>query len=331
MLNIISLLGSSRCGKGAIPPLIVAAKNFELPFNTPDLDWYVDAYNYGDLTSDALCRLSANYILCYSWYGYLGRHINLRPKDSYSIQKMMPHINLEEKHQREDKDYEFERFLKENDSGSFWNIFQWGLPPEIYEKFEENYPINTNPIYCYRSPYYMFTSWISSNRVKRSISLSRMFKYDSMPKLKRADLFQQFEDARNDNEVSFIKELGTWKYHEFQFDEVTIDRNEEERLLKLIKENKANATYWSEKDMMYRFEHIVSDPEKFVDYLRNRLNIEFDEKLLQEGIILMDKRPLDQVVELDIKKAEETLVNLGCSEETVQIVLKEQQNYLNEL
>jgi hypothetical protein len=152
-----------------------------------------------------------------------------------------------------------------------------------------------------------------------------------MPKLKRADLFQQFEDARNDNEVSFIKELGTWKYHEFQFDEVTVDRNEEERLLKLIKENKADATYWSEKDMMYRFEHIVTDPEKFVDYLRNRLNIEFDEKLLQEGIILMDKRPLEQVVELDIKKAEETLVNLGCSEETLQIVIKEQQNYLNEL
>ena len=66
MLNILSLLGPSRCGKGAIPPLIVAAKNIQLPFNTPDLDWYVDAYNYGDLTPDALCRLSANYILCYS-------------------------------------------------------------------------------------------------------------------------------------------------------------------------------------------------------------------------------------------------------------------------
>jgi len=83
--------------------------------------------------------------------------------------------------------------------------------------------------------------------------------------------------------------------------------------------------------MMYRFEHIVSNPEKFVDYLGNRLNIEFDDKLLLEGIILMDKRPLDQVVELDIKKAEKTLVNLGCSEETLQIVVEEQKNYINEL
>ena len=69
MLNIISLLGPSRSDKGAIIPLISAVKNFELPFNTPDLDWYVDAYNSGDISSGALCRLSANYLLCYSWYG----------------------------------------------------------------------------------------------------------------------------------------------------------------------------------------------------------------------------------------------------------------------
>ena len=64
MLNIISLLGPSRCGKGAIIPIIAAVDNFELPYNTPDLDWYVDAYNLGDISSDALCRLSANYLLC---------------------------------------------------------------------------------------------------------------------------------------------------------------------------------------------------------------------------------------------------------------------------
>ena len=73
MLNILSLLGPSRSGKGAIIPIIVAAKNFQLPFNTPDLDWYVDAFNFGDIDSDSLCRLSANYLLCYSRYGYLGR------------------------------------------------------------------------------------------------------------------------------------------------------------------------------------------------------------------------------------------------------------------
>jgi len=207
----------------------------------------------------------------------------------------------------------------------------WFTTGRFAEKFEKNYPIKTNPIYCYRSPYYLFTSWVSSNRVKRSKSLSRMFKYDSTKYLKRENLYNQFEDARNDNEVSFIKELGTWKYHEFEFDEVTVHQKEEKTLLKLIKENKANAKYWSKRDMMYRFEHIVSNPEKFVDYLGNRLNIEFDDKLLLEGIILMDKRPLDQVVELDIKKAEKTLVNLGCSEETLQIVVEEQKNYINEL
>ena len=331
MLNIFSLLGPSRCGKGAIIPLIASVKNFELPFNTPDLDWYVDAYNYGDLTSDALCRLSANYLLCYSWYGHLGRHINLRPNDYYSQQKMMPHINLSAKHNKEDKDYEFENFANANDSKEIWNIFQWDLPTDIYEKFQKSFPINTNPLYCYRSPYYLFTSWISSNRVKRSNALSRMFKYDSTPKLKRIDLCQQFENARNDNEVSFIKKLGTYKYHEFKFDEVTIDLNEEARLLKLIKENKINASYWSKKDMLYRFEHIVTNPEKFIDYLINRLNIEFDEKLLKEGVVLMDKRPLDKVVEMDIEKAKETLASLGCNRNIIEYVIKEQIDYINDL
>ena len=51
MLNIISLLGPSRCGKGAIIPIVAAVDNFELPYNTPDLDWYVDAYNSGDISS----------------------------------------------------------------------------------------------------------------------------------------------------------------------------------------------------------------------------------------------------------------------------------------
>ena len=63
MLNVLSLPGPSRCGKGAIIPIIAAIKNFELPFNTPDLDWYVDAYNFGDINLESLCRLSSNYFV----------------------------------------------------------------------------------------------------------------------------------------------------------------------------------------------------------------------------------------------------------------------------
>lgn len=331
MLNIVSLLGPSRCGKGAIIPIIAAVEQFELPFNTPDLDWYVDAYNAGDISADALCRLSAIYLLCYSWYGHLGRHINLRPDDYYSFQRMMPGLDICEKHARKDKDFEFINFLEGNDEKKFWNIFQWDLAPEIFEVYEEKYPINTNPLYCYRSPYFLFTSWISSNRVQRSKNLSRMLKYESTRALSLGSLKDQFEGAKNDNEVEFVAELGTYKYKPFELSGVTVKHNEESRLLQLLAENKKNADYWAERDMVYRFEHIVSNPDGFVGYLKNRFPITFDEGLLQSGIVLMDQRPLEGIVELDLTKVEQSLLGLGCSRLTIRSILELQEQYISEL
>ena len=43
-----------------------------------------------------------------------------------------------------------------------------------------------------------------------------------------SSLTQQFENARNDNEVTFVKELGTYKYHKQRFEDVTITQMEEE-------------------------------------------------------------------------------------------------------
>ena len=329
MLNILSILGASRSGKGAIIPLIAAVKNFELPFNTPDLDWYIDAYNCGDMKAEALSRLSVIYLLCYAWYGHLGRHINLRPNDYYSLQKMMPQIDLQGKHAREDKDHEFERFMKANEMAQTWNIFQWELPPEIYEIIESNYPIRTNPLFTYRAPYYLFTSWVSSNRVKRSNNLSRMFKYPSTQNLRRDDLSAQFADTRNHNEVSFAN--GKYTYHEYDFETISVDQFEEKTLLKLINENKEYAAYWSEKGMLYRYEHIVTDPDKFVDYLKNRFQLVFDDELLEKGIELMDKRPMEEIIELDIKKVKKTLDTLECTEATRQFIIDEQIEYIKGL
>lgn len=331
MLNILSLLGPSRGGKGAVIPIITAIKNFQLPFNTPDLDWYVDAYHAGDINLESLCRLSANYLLCYSWYGYIGRHINLRPDDYYSLQKMMPHINLQKRHNRNDKDNEFINFIKENDNEKIWNIFQWDLSPEIYEIFQTEYPINTNPLYCYRSPYYLFTSWISSNRVKRSISLSRMFKYDATHYFKRESLLSQFEASNNDNEQKYLKEEGTYQWDRFDLESKKIDLKEEQRLIRLIEENKKHANYWSKKNMMFNFEHIVSNPRSFVEYLIARFNVEFDENILKKGIILMDERPLEQVIEMDFEKMKQTLDELHCSNESTNLILDEQKIYLDNL
>ena len=42
----------------------------------------------------------------------------------------------------------------------------------------------------------------------------------------------------------------------------------------------------------------------------------------------MDKRPIDQLIETDMDKIENTLNDLDCSKETLQIVVEEQR-YLN--
>ena len=196
---------------------------------------------------------------------------------------------------------------------------------------KKSYPINTNPIYCYRSPYYLFTSWISSNRVKRSLSFSRMFKYDATYHFKRENLLSQFENAKNDNEVDFIKELGTYKYKEFNFDKTKIDSVEEKRLVRLVKENINNAKYWSKINMLYRFENIVSNPDLFTKYLMERFDIEFNKDSLKKGILLMDKRPIEEVIELDLNKIKIVLQNLGCKKKTIDFILKEQKIYIENL
>ena len=329
MLNIFSILGPSRSGKGAVLSLISAGKNFELPFASPDLDWYIDAYQTGDLTVEALSKLCVNYLFCYSWYAHLGRHTNLRPNDYSSLQKLMPQIDLTAKHNKEDKDYEFKKFLNANDLGECWNTFSWELPPEIYENIEKNYPVNIKPLFCYRSPYSLFTSWVSGNRIRRSTSLSRMFKLPSVENLKRVNLHKQFSETRNQNEMSINNEK--FKFHDLKIDNVSIDKNEELQLVKFIIENKKNASYWSEKDMLYRFEHMVSDPDKFVNFLSNRFSLDFDDKLLAKGVEMMNKRPIEKLIELDIKKIEEKLNSLKCTDSTIRFIIREQTEYIKGL
>ena len=98
----------------------------------------------------------------------------------------MPHQDLNEKHSRYDKDDEFLNFINDNDQKDMEYI-SMGLGSTNIEIFEE-ISIKTNPLYCYRSPL-PFYILISSNRVKRSISLSRMFKYDATKYFKRESLY----------------------------------------------------------------------------------------------------------------------------------------------
>ncbi|MBT7901984.1 MAG: hypothetical protein HN601_13685, partial [Candidatus Marinimicrobia bacterium] len=292
--------------------IISAINNFELPYCNPDLDMYVDAYNCGDMSANTLCKLSTIYMLCYSWYGYLGRHINLRSCDYSSLQKMMPHVNVKGKYEREDKDDEFIKFLKKNDLGKIWNTFHWNVPPKIYEMIIKNYPINMEPLFCYRSPFSLFSNWVSGNRIDRGDYLSRRLQYESTNNLLNIDLLEQYSVTRNDNEMSVDKQTRKYTFHKFEYDKLAADAEEQEKLLQLINKNKKYAKYWAEKDMLYHFENIVSDPNKFANYLEKRLGVQFDNDILEDRIEFMDKRPLEKVIELDMQNIAQALDAIGC-------------------
>ena len=329
MLNIFSILGPSRSGKGTVLSLISSAKNFELPYATPDLDWYVDLYHSGEISKEALSKLCVNYMFCYSWYGHLGRHINLRPNDYSSPQSLMPHLDLNLKYNKQDNDDEFIKFLSKNDSRTSWNTFSWEIPPEIFEIINEKYPINLNPLFCYRNPYALFSSWISGNRINRSASLSRMFKFPSVENLHRSDLVNQFSGTRNKDEM--IINNNKFIYNELKLDHISVETDEESKLLMFIKQNNEHARYWSKKKLMYNFENIVSKPNSFIDYLTSRFDIEFDSQLLKKSIIHMNKRPLNEVLETDFDKVNKTLKNLGCKEKTIDFIVNEQKIYIENL
>ena len=98
---------------------------------------------------------------------------------------------------------------------------------------------------------------------------------------------------------------------------------------KLIEEK--NPDYCTQNDKMIPFENLVSDPDPFIQNIKNRFNNEFNDKILQQGIVLMDKRPLESVIEMTFKKIESTLKNLGCKSETIEYILNEQKEYISEL
>jgi hypothetical protein len=115
------------------------------------------------------------------------------------------------------------------------------------------------------------------------------------------------------------------------FDNTKIDSKEEDGLIKVITENKENAMYWSKKNMLFRFEHIVSQPKLFVDYMINRFNIEFDDEALDRSIILMNQRPVSEIIEMDLFKIKNTLDDLGCNKKTIDFIISEQEIYINSI
>lgn len=331
MLNIISICGQTRSGKGAIGPIFGAALNSDLPHNTPDLDWYVDAYEEGAISKEALCRLCANYLLCYSWYSYLGRHINSRASDYYSMRRLKSGLNWEDRFNRGDNDNSFKEFCDAHRNHRVTNIFHWDIPASLHLDIEKQYPINLNPVYCCRSPFALFSAWAASDRYRRAHSLSRMFKFIGTKHLSRRDMWSQFTSARTEDEAFYDHGAQTYKYRELNLSDTRVTNDAQLRFVEALKTAQVSAGFYREYGLAVFFERVVEDPDRFAESIAERFNLAFDGSLLKKAILLADKRPLRETLETDLVKIERELTGLGCNDQIIALILDLQQDYLSRL
>ena len=325
MLNCLSLLGASRSGKSAVVPLLTALKKIDLPFNTPDLDWYIEGYDLGKYSVNTAAQLCVQYMLCYSWYSYLGRYINSRSDDYYSLDRLKPFLADFDYNIRKDNDESFVEFLKSHENNELISFFMWDMPKEVYEAFGR-YPINSNIIYCYRNPFDMVNQWVSSNRVQRSTQFSRMFKLSSVENLRNTNLLNQFiKNNRNLNEVKITDD----KYHYFDVDVSSYNMYEEEveYLTKFILKIKDEAYYWRDNGLLLNFEMVVSQPEKTMNQLSEFIQSDYDEKEFLYASNFMTKRPFEKVITLDPDIIRNKLSKITKNDKFIDLVIHEQDEY----
>lgn len=327
MLNTINLLGASKSGKTTIVPILSASGKTDLPFNTPDLDWYIEAFESGGLDLTTASRLCSAYILTNSWYSHLGRHSNLRHRDYHSLQRLKKNISIEDRYKRNDDDREFEKFLRKHDTNKLISIFCSEMTPLIYNEIITNFPIQISSIYCHRSPYSMVGQWLSGNRIERSQSLSRMFKYSSMKNLTRSSLVDQMVVATNNGHMVEVAER--FEFFDSKVGEFAISSSEITALKNLLKLQKVSAQYWKEHGLLLNFEKVVTQPKELINSSELLEGLEISSKNLNNAIDFIGLRKIDDVLEKDFSIMRKSLMSITDDQEFVDMVLNEQMEYLS--
>ena len=326
MINTINLLGLSRSGKSALIPLLTCADNTDLPHNTPDLDWFIEMYQEGSLEIDPALKICVQYMLCYSWYSYLGRHINLRNRDYFSLQRLKPEIDFNIRNLREDNDIEFTKFLQMHERGEMYNIFMFEIPIEMQKKFEADFPINSHNIYCFRNPFAMVTQWSSSNRIQRSSTFSRMFKFTAMNSITNDKLSQQF--TRTNNALELNIKSDRYQYNDPSLEDFIINDNEILFLRKLIDQQFTDAEFWSKKGNLVHYEHVVSEPETTLSNLSVWPSLKIKDENLRKSIDFMGKRPIETVLEQDRDSIIDPILKSSGDKDFAEFVYSKQMQYI---
>ena len=327
MINCLSLLGASRSGKTALVSLLAALEKVDMPFNTPDLDWYVDAYKDNRCSIDLTTNLCVQYMLCYSWYSYLGRHVNNREIDYYSLSKLKPHLENFDYTKRNDDDETFINYLRLHEQKKVMSFFMWDIPAAVFEELQ-NYPVNLNIIYCQRNPFDLVNQWIATCRVQRSKYFSRMFKFDSIKNLQKKPLSSQFmKISRIQNAEGVSK--NKFYYSELDLSKYRISKAEIRELTKLVKAVRHEAKFWEDKGILVNYENVVSNPEKITDFIAEKLETSYAKENLAYAIKFLSKRPLSSVLETNLEIIRRKLNDITDDEEFIEFIVNEQKQYID--
>jgi hypothetical protein len=326
-MNLIAILGPSRGGKAALTPYLSASREVDLPFNTPDLDWLIDSHNKGHVTDEGFLHHVSIYLLTYSWYSFLGRHINLRTSDYYCAKNLKPHINITERFLRPDNDETFGEFLALVESKAWVPCFQLDFTLRQFKMLVEASDINYQPLYSRRSPFDLLRSWLVGNRLDRSKSLSRMMKYGSVPARSNVPFAAQFQPVLGVKE-STVDNKGIFTFHNLSSDKFDRNTDNINSLIEMVIAEAACGTEWENAGNAIRFEEMVSAPEKVQSLLNDRLGIEFCDDLLPRAYEFIKLRPLEEALTTDLKLIEKELKELSVEEEKIQQIIHLQSVYI---
>jgi hypothetical protein len=326
-MNVIAILGPSRGGKAALNPYLCASKQVDLPFNTPDLDWFIESHNRSHITDEGFCNHVSIYTLTYSWYSFMGRHINLRTSDYYAANNLKPHVDMNERFLKTDSDESFSIFLEAVAHNKLVPCFHMDISNKQFQLIKNSSDINYMPIYSRRSPFDLLRGWLVGNRLGRSKSLGRMMKYGSVPAKSSRSLLEQFSPVLGLKEIT-VDEKGIFTFHKLASDKSDIDGDNVNKLIDMVVEEYKCGLKWENAGRAIRFEDIVTAPDKVEMFLSEYLGLEFCPDLLPEAYNAINLRSLSEALTTDLKIIEIELNELHASEGRIRELVALQAEYV---
>ena len=327
--KFLMLSGPSRAGKSAVTPLLSAFEGVDAPLNTPDLDWLHTLKEAGHLNAKGFNNFFMNYILCYSWYSYLGRHINLRPPDYYNFKHFSSVEDLHDRFSREDNDSEFHNFLKKLEAHLLIPVFHVDLEIEDEKSLIDSFPISLLRLHIRRAPIEFFKQWASGNRLEMGQKLSRRMQMFSLVEDCERPLLDQFTARANGNEM-YRDASGVQRFRNISIS--SIENNfESGPIFEFVKSEFKKGQHFDKIGKSIKYETVVSSLQTGLDRLSSMLELPIIREKISDIEKIVQPRQLTEIMLVDKTSIEAEVEPLNLSVNQKNELIEMQHLYIDEL